>query len=297
MKKTILLSLFAVFCTCANAQVTSLVENFDVCDSISPGPGGSPKAYFPPNWYNYSVTGDQVWEGYSEYGFLNSACMEMNGYAAGSNYANEDWLITPQLTLSSYTNIYLNFYALYKFAGDSLHIMVSNNYTGTGSPTAATWHELAHPHTTMFDDTGALAFKKFQVNLTSYKSTPLYVGFKYTSSDTDGSRWNIDSVATSTIALGTYPTTGVKEISVAQLPVSVIGQATANEITVGYQAAEGQYTLVIFDLLGKKVYAQNITSNGSYEMLPVNNPGLATGMYVLKIGNENSYGVTKFVVQ
>jgi len=295
MKKIILLPLFAMLCAGAQAQdSTALYQNFNLCDSNAAG------EHFPPGWSAYSVIGSQEWKCYDEYGVNNSACLQMNGYEGGSDNQNENWVFTPKLNLSGYTgSIYMSFAAQYFYAGDSLHIMVSSNYT-SGNPDASgtTWTELSHYGVMQWDTSyNTDIFWEFQVNLTSFKSSPCTVAFKYTSSDTTGSRWDIDSVVTTTTAIGTIPSTGIANIAAEKLPVTVIGFSTPNEVNVGFSANPGQYDLAIFDLMGRKVYSRNVVSNGNYEVLPVNDLQLVSGMYILKIGNENNYGLAKFVVQ
>ena len=284
MRKLFLLPLFVILALGVKAQdSTSLFQNFNLCDSNAQG-------YFPPGWSVYNVTGDQVWQCYSLYGMSNSPCLEMNGYASSSNWANEDWLFTPKLNLSSYSSIYLNFYAIWKYAGDSLHVMVSNNYTiGSNPTTSGTWVEL--PHTgSMAADT--LTFHAFKVNLTPYKSTPCVVGFKYTSSTSDGSRWNIDSVFTSGLV-----ESGVKNIEEQHLSLNTTGTSTTDHIALGINAAEGQYLLAVYDMVGRKIYSEILQIESGRQTYTITNQHLAKGMYVIKLSNESAAGVAKTIVE
>ena len=51
----------------------------------------------------FSVTGSQSWVNSSQYGAVCS------GYVAGQSYENEDWLISPAMSLSQIENVNLTF--------------------------------------------------------------------------------------------------------------------------------------------------------------------------------------------
>ncbi|MGC9337664.1 MAG: hypothetical protein ACP5EQ_06170, partial [Candidatus Cloacimonadia bacterium] len=53
----------------------------------------------------YSVTGVQEW-GWASY---DDGCAKMSGFAGGTEYANEDWLITPALDFTGSANVVLDF--------------------------------------------------------------------------------------------------------------------------------------------------------------------------------------------
>lgn len=292
MKKIILLPFLFILSLVANAQVTSLVENFNTCDSNANG-------QFPNDgsagWSVYSVSGLQTWRCYGLYGVSGSPCIEVNGYAGGGDNTNEDWLITPQLTLSSYSTIYFNFYSLYKYAGDTLHIMVSNNYVAGYNPDSSVYTWTPLPLNTPFAaDTAHSVWFIHTGDLTPFKATPLYIGFKYTSTDTDGSRWNVDSVYTST-------TTKVPEISnynnAGSLQIAVLGDAKSNLINLSYSVNEaGDYKVCVYDMMGREVFTKSIYAQSGIHPLVVNGINLDNGMYIIKITGNNDYGYTKALI-
>jgi hypothetical protein len=171
-----ILLLFTSFLS--SAQSTSLYEDFSTC--ISNLPGG---------WQKYNVNGAQTWQcstsGQSGQG------VSISGYSGGTYYANEDWLISPQLDLSNYTNPMLAFWCRTKFAGAFIQVMVSTNYN-SGNPNAATWIILPAILPTSNSD---VWFLSDQISLLAYKNQPLHIAFKYTSSTFSGATWRLDDVA------------------------------------------------------------------------------------------------------
>ena len=142
------------------------------------------------NFSQYSVLGTEVWhqEEYSN-----------NGYAYCNGYpnANEDWLFTPEIDLSSYTSATLNFtYALgYLYTGmfDDISVLVSSDYSGTDDPSSATWVEKSFTHaseTEWWDwtDSGSIDISEFA------GESNVYIAFRYVSSSTESCAWEVDNV-------------------------------------------------------------------------------------------------------
>jgi hypothetical protein len=141
-------------------------------------------------WNAYSVIGSQVW---AQATFGNPApCAVMSGYSSG-NKANEDWLISPVMDLSVYTTAKLTFDSAYNYTGAPLQVLISNNYTGTGNPNLATWTTL-----TPALSSGAFAWlNSGPVNISSFtgaSNNAVYVAFKYISTTSSASTWEIDNI-------------------------------------------------------------------------------------------------------
>lgn len=146
------------------------------------------------SWYAYSVVGAEVWVHSAIYGNPGGMA-KMSGYAT-TNKANEDWLISPAINLSTLTSASLSFDNAYKFAGNSIEVFVSNNYSGTGSPSASgvTWTAL----TGATLSAGNYAYAgSGSLNLAAFLGTgnsAVRVAFKYTSTTSAASTWEIDNV-------------------------------------------------------------------------------------------------------
>ena len=119
----------------------------------------------------------------------------MSGFSSG-NLANEDWLISPAQNLASTTTAFLSFDNAYKFAGNPIQVYLSNNYSGTGNPNVAgvTWTEITGAILSsgnyVWTNSGALNISSF----TGAGNTSVYIAFKYTSTTSAASTWEIDNV-------------------------------------------------------------------------------------------------------
>lgn len=151
-----------------------------------------------PNWIAYNVAGTQVW-GLSSLGSsTNVPYANING---GTTVANEDWLISPALDLSSITNAILSFETAGRYLGPVLEIKVSSNYDGTSNPNTATWVDYtsqAHFPTitssafSAFESSGAL-----NISADFAGQTNVRIAFKYTSlgvGSGTSTNWEVDNV-------------------------------------------------------------------------------------------------------
>jgi hypothetical protein len=143
-----------------------------------------------PLWTKFSVTGAQVWTLDTTYGNPGS-CAKMTGYAGG-NLANEDWLISPTISLAGVTSAVLSADTATKFAGNALEIYVSSNYV-SGAPTTATWTLLTG---TLSPSTGNYVWTATGgMNINTFAgSTNFRVAFKYTSTTAAAATWEVDNV-------------------------------------------------------------------------------------------------------
>lgn len=145
-------------------------------------------------WTAFSVAGAEVWTHSTTFGNPGSMA-KMSGYSGG-NRTNEDWLISPVQNLSSLTTATLSFDNAYKFTGDPIVVLVSRNYSGTGSPYAAgvTWTTLTGAALSsgnyVWTNSGNLSLASF----VGTGNSTVYVAFKYTSSTTAASTWEVDNV-------------------------------------------------------------------------------------------------------
>lgn len=160
------------------------------CDGVTPGTQILNDGFTTlANWNAVSVTGDQKW-GIVQYG-NPKPCAAMTGFQSPSNYANEDWLISKALNLNGFNTISLSFETAGKYAGNALQCYISDNYTGTGAPGAATWTLL--PAT--YDVSGNFQFTNSGIiDLSAYKNKQVYIAFKYTSTTSAAATWELDNV-------------------------------------------------------------------------------------------------------
>lgn len=146
-------------------------------------------------WTNYSVLGDQIWGVDTSRGNPGTAA-KMSGFA-GSNFANEDWLISPEVNLSAFTSATLLFDTAKNFSGNTLQAYISKNYIGYGDPYTAgvIWTPLITA--TFASATNYVWLTTPAINLTGFTGVgneKVYIAFKYTSTSAAGATWLIDNV-------------------------------------------------------------------------------------------------------
>ena len=138
-------------------------------------------------WITQLVTGILNWEA-SDVG-AGSWYAKMSNYN-GSNNASEAWLISPAIDLSASTTPLLSFMTASNYSGANLEVYVSTDYDGFGAPGSATWTILSpilSGGSWNWTSSGTM-------DLSSYKSTATYIGFKYTGTVSDGKTWELDDV-------------------------------------------------------------------------------------------------------
>lgn len=142
------------------------------------------------NFEARSVAGDQVWVANTSYGAV------MSGYASGTRYTNEDWLISPQVDLTNQTNASFQINQALNFASnrlDLINILISSNYTTGGDPTAATWTTI-NLATKPAGNSWTFVLSE-DYPLTAFEGKKIHVAFKYQSlgtPDNIASTWEID---------------------------------------------------------------------------------------------------------
>ncbi len=184
-----------------NASATSSEQSYTVIENI-----GLSLPYFQGfetalgDMATENVSGTQAWESAS---FGQPApCAMMSGYESGTDYANEDWLITPTMDFSgSYSNLYLFFDEAIHYEGDQGGLIenkeeawISTDYTGTGDPeTNGNWTELDITNRASGNSWDFVSVDA--VDLSAYiGNSTVYIAFKYTSYDGEAGTWEIDNI-------------------------------------------------------------------------------------------------------
>lgn len=154
------------------------------------------------NWTKFSSVGAQVWTLDTRFGYdpsnsdIETSCAKISGYSGGNN-ENVDWLISPAIDLSNLSKAYLSFYSAYNFSGPTIEVYMSNNYPGEGDPQAAGVNWTKIEGVTLPPDDNYLWAKSGDLDVSSFTgvgNTAVHVAFKYTSTSSAGSTWEIDEV-------------------------------------------------------------------------------------------------------
>ncbi|MCB4807529.1 hypothetical protein LG651_04645 [Tamlana sp. 62-3] len=134
-----------------------------------------------------NVSGDQEWY-YQTYGAT------MNGYSGGTDYANEDWLISAEIDLTDVTDPGLTVTQILNYLdGDILsEVLVSKDYTTGGDHTAATWEALTLAPLPTGSSWDAVANNEY--DLSAYAGETIHLAFKYDYEAGDTPTWEITEV-------------------------------------------------------------------------------------------------------
>lgn len=118
---------------------------------------------------------------------------KISGFYSSANHLSENWLISPAINLSAAVNPILSFVTAAKFAGNTLEVWVSTNYT-SGAPSTATWTQLTgfslspnNPGNYTWTNSGP-------VSLSAFKNANTRIAFKYTSTATASTTYELDDV-------------------------------------------------------------------------------------------------------
>jgi hypothetical protein len=142
-------------------------------------------------WSSYNVLGDQVWEHSTQYGNPGD-CARVSGYD-GQSFANEDWLISPEMNLTNAVSGVLTFETAKNYTGNDLEVYLSSAYDGTGNPNDFSWNKIQPALSS-----GAWDWTPSgDIDLADYIGGKLYFAFKFTSTNSASATWEVDNVEVS----------------------------------------------------------------------------------------------------
>lgn len=198
------------------------------------------------------------------------------GIPAGGVTANNDWLITPALTLGANSNV-LTFWvkALSPNFVESYKVGV---YTGTGNPTsAANFTIVSSPATSTapFE-----AWQQVTINLDAYAGQTVKIGFQYMSADKY--MFMLDDVKVTTAA-----TLSTNETAKAKAQTAVYPNPTKGEINI--KTDKKIKTTSIVDMSGKII---NRNDSGKTDI-----SSLPKGTYLLKVDFSDGTSTTEKIIK
>ena len=133
----------------------------------------------------YSVSGDEKWYIDTKYGYAM-----ITGYIDGTNKANEDWLISPAISLEGVTAAKMNIEHVLRYnkkPAEAATIWVSEDYT-EGDPTTVTWTQLP----TNFTDASDWTISPSKdLDLNAYLGKTVRIALKYVATTTKAGTWEV----------------------------------------------------------------------------------------------------------
>lgn len=137
----------------------------------------------PAQWNEVFEDGsktDRGWGCRAGDGVDGGTCVRASAYGGedGTDYA---WLITKgSLDLSTVAEAYMTFDIKSNYSGDGeLFVKWSEDYSGSGDPTSATWEEVPGV-ASQLPEQGSGTYKKVAAELTSLAGKKVFIGFQYT---------------------------------------------------------------------------------------------------------------------
>jgi hypothetical protein len=259
---------------------TVLNETFDSCNFT-----------LPTGWTRFTVVGNGQQWGCTTNGNNTTNGIAMNGRSATTNnpIPNEDWLVSPRVDFTAMPLAYLHFDEWKRYTSVyELQVMVSTNYTGSGSPNLATWANLNVPMAAT--DTGI--WKGYEASLNPYKAQLLHIAFKYVSDTANAYQVRLDNVLVDGLSLD------VTGFSKADLSFKVLGFAGADAINLAHSFSEsGNYKIQVADLAGRLVCDRSAYLASGNHTTSIANLNLGSGMYIVRISRGNKFGVAKAIAQ
>lgn len=137
------------------------------------------------DFIEYSVSGDEKWYIDTKYGYAM-----VTGYVDGTNKANEDWLISPAISLEGVDAAKMNIEHVLRYnnkPAEAATIWVSENYVD-GDPNAATWTQLPTNFTDASDWT--LTLSK-DLDLNAFLGKTVRIALKYVATTTKAGTWEV----------------------------------------------------------------------------------------------------------
>ena len=265
--QTIFLSFSILFTISIQAQETLLEELFD----------DSTLGVFT----EYSEVGDnQKW---IPADFGDRFFAQMNGFD-GSVMENVDWLISPGIDMSLYTDEVLTFENATNFSGPDLELLISVDYTGEGYPSVATWTDISSAATWSTGDYEYVP--SGDVDLSSYEGTA-YFAFKYTSSpELQGRIFQIDDIK---VTANTVSNTIDNELA-SKISTPYV---SANNLIFSVSETNADVMISVSSINGQ--LASNLSNLKVSGDVALSVADLPSGVYVLLVRSEGSMASFKFV--
>jgi len=141
-------------------------------------------------WTTYSVVGAEQWY-YNTFGNPSDSAT-MSGFSGG-NRENEDWLISKPIDLSDVSGAILKFQSVKRFAGNDLVLYMATSYNGGDPNSDGNWTQLSATFDTNINTYSSWT-NSGDVDVSAAAGGNLYIAFKYTSTTSASSTFEIDNV-------------------------------------------------------------------------------------------------------
>ena len=135
-----------------------------------------------------SITGDQVWEADDRFGAT------MSGFSSGTRFENKDYLISPEIDLTSAENAAIRIRQSLNFLdGENRNkVLISSDYTTGSNFDDATWIEIDFQ--TVPEGNSNTAVESELVSISNFAGETVHIAFVYDYPEGIAPRWQITNV-------------------------------------------------------------------------------------------------------
>ncbi len=234
------------------------------------------------NWTAKNIIGEQVWVIDSIHGVNQGACAKISGFANSVSNINEDWFISKAMNFNLYNNENLTFMSAYKYTGPPLQCLISNNYDGVGNPGDFSWL----PLTATWSSGNWVWTPSGNINISGVSGPAVYVAFKYTSTATESSTWELDDIViTGDLIIGVDEHQQAANFSIQPNPA----QARTTLVFPGTQEKRIQ----VLTLMGQNV----METTTSVRNFTLDLGNFNTGIYFVKVTVGQATTIQKLIVR
>lgn len=224
------------------------------------------------DWTAVSVVGDQVWDRDNTFGIEATPCAKMTGYDSGLGqaFANEDWLISPEIDLgASWIEEQLIFHSASAYEGIPLEVKISTDYSG-GDPSSANWTDLSAQATWPEEGSFFVWTNSGEIDIAPYGQGNVHIAFVFYSTDLGSSTWEIDNVT-----VQAKPYVGIDD-NLSKQTLQIYPNPGKGILNI-YGEAQLE-TIEVYNVNGAMVYQQHIVESGAR----IDVSHLPKGVYVVR---------------
>jgi hypothetical protein len=285
MKKIALLFLLNALGFGAQAQLTSINENFD-----SNCPLGN---HHPTGWSDMNPILSTMPKGQwacTVNGREGTPGIQCTGYWDGAFHLDTALLISPILDLSGYSgqNIFMRFDSktTQVHLGGKLSIFAA---TDSGTKGIGLDDYLSP----IFNENDSTDWVTHQVNLTPYTAFGNFVViFMYTSTEAKSSVWSLDNIFTTTIPLE------VANPIRKPFQFSASGSVSTGNITISYAPLKMEpHDVLICDIVGRVVHRETLNPQNRNEAHTIHGLNLSEGLFLVKMWNGKDFSTEKVYIR
>jgi hypothetical protein len=246
-------------------------------------------------WQVANLLGDSTWRCTSD-GYPSNNGIVINGFTPGiGGRDNNDWLISPSLDLSLYTNPSLAFALKSRFKGMPLKIYIAVNQASRPEPGSNNWKELEVIYPTLRDENWR---QTTSLDITKYKSPNTYIAFQYLSNIEKGaSQLFLDEVKINNLTSPAKPIGVLHSLNLITFDKAKPGVATEGK-EINYQILNLTSNIVIKSSSYFEVSRDNKTFSTELSINPVELSGILPSLFIRyyqKTPNVSDKGKIHFI--